>query len=108
MIFEQRAKLKEMKLKLGIKGEDDDLFNNKPQKRKAADAPTLQRPPGSAMRMAVRPDGRTMEADLVQLADKLLEKENELRADVEQKVQTHRKWNQNHIDLTRGPLRSIS
>lgn len=29
MIFEQRAKLKEMKLKLGIKGEDDDLFNNK-------------------------------------------------------------------------------
>ncbi|KAF3346720.1 hypothetical protein VD0002_g7298 [Verticillium dahliae] len=107
MIFEQRAKLKEMKLKLGIKGEDDDLFNNKPQKRKAADAPTLQRPPGSAMRMAVRPDGRTMEADLVQLADKLLEKENELRADVEQKVQTHRKWNQNHIDLTRGPLSPV-
>lgn len=59
------------------------------------------------MRVASRPDGRSMDADLVQLTDKLAEKENELRADVEQKVQTHRKWNHNHIDLTRDPLSPV-
>ncbi|KAF6831874.1 enhancer-polycomb-like protein 1 [Colletotrichum plurivorum] len=123
MIFEQRARLKEMKVKLGIKTEDDDLINQKvcvlqafgdcsrttadrlqPQKKKPVEAPALQRPPGNHLRIAVRPDGRSMEADLLQLSDKLAEKENELRADVESKVQNHRKWNQNYVDLTREPL----
>ncbi|OHE93192.1 hypothetical protein CORC01_11509 [Colletotrichum orchidophilum] len=106
-IFEQRAKLKEMKVKLGIKTEDDDLINHKPPKKKPVEAPTLQKPPGSHLRIAVRPDGRSMEADLLQLADKLAEKENELRADVESKVHNHRKWNQNHVDLTRDPLSPV-
>ncbi|KAL2753875.1 hypothetical protein ACRALDRAFT_1062853 [Sodiomyces alcalophilus JCM 7366] len=104
MIFEQRAKVRGMKIKLGIKGDDDDLFNTRPQRRKMAEAPTIARPTAGAMRVASRPDGRSMEADLVQLADRLAAKDNELRADVEQKVQTHRKWNHNHIDLTRDPL----
>ncbi|WYZ38967.1 hypothetical protein EsH8_III_000881 [Colletotrichum jinshuiense] len=107
MIFEQRAKLKEMKVKLGIKTEDDDLINQKPQKKKPAEAPALQKPPGNHLRIAVRPDGRSMEADLLQLADKLAEKENELRTDVESKVHNHRKWNQNHVDLTRDPLSPV-
>ncbi|OHW91107.1 enhancer-polycomb-like protein 1 [Colletotrichum incanum] len=124
-IFEQRAKLKEMKVKLGIKTEDEDLINHKvctiprpkdpetdadgaqPPKKKPAEAPALQKPPGSHLRIAVRPDGRSMEADLLQLADKLAEKENELRADVESKVHNHRKWNQNHVDLTRDPLSPV-
>lgn len=128
MIFEQRQKLKEWKRKLGIKGDDDELVNQKVRgavfsqtplefgadfeqktlKKKAPEVPSLrQPPPGPGMRMAVRSDGRSMDADLVQLADKLIEKENELRADVEAKVQTHRKWNNNHIDLTRGPLSPV-
>ncbi|KAL3303264.1 Enhancer of polycomb-like protein 1 [Colletotrichum asianum] len=107
IIFEQRARLKEMKVKLGIKTEDDDLINQKPQKKKPVEAPALQRPPGNHLRIAVRPDGRSMEADLVQLSDKLAEKENELRADVESKVHNHRKWNQNHVDLTRDPLSPV-
>ncbi|KAI3557599.1 hypothetical protein CABS01_12202 [Colletotrichum abscissum] len=124
-IFEQRAKLKEMKVKLGIKTEDDDLINHKvcqtpssgspetcadraqPPKKKPVEAPALQKPPGNHLRIAVRPDGRSMEADLLQLADKLAEKENELRADVESKVHNHRKWNQNHVDLTRDPLSPV-
>ncbi|KDN62512.1 hypothetical protein CSUB01_01043 [Colletotrichum sublineola] len=124
-IFEQRAKLKEMKVKLGIKTEDEDLINHKvwniprskdpgiganeaqPPKKKPVEAPALQKPPGSHLRIAVRPDGRSMEADLLQLADKLAEKENELRADVESKVHNHRKWNQNHVDLTRDPLSPV-
>ncbi|ROT40830.1 hypothetical protein SODALDRAFT_330561 [Sodiomyces alkalinus F11] len=107
MIFEQRAKVREMKTKLGIKGDDDDLVNTKPQRRKVPEVPTIARPTASAVRVASRPDGRSMDADLVQLADRLAAKDNELRADVEQKVQTHRKWNQNHIDLTRDPLSPV-
>lgn len=125
-VFEERARLKHVKTRLGIKDADDDLINQKvrpaqqcplfapgtnhlqqPQKRKAAETPAVQRPTGQHMRMPVRPDGRTMDQDLVLLSDKLAEKENELNADIEMKVQNHRKWNLNHIDLTRDPLSPV-
>ncbi|KAH6892073.1 enhancer of polycomb-like-domain-containing protein, partial [Thelonectria olida] len=106
-VFEERARLKDVKLRLGIKGEDEDLVNQKPQKRKPADVPVVQRPPGAHLRAPVRSDGRSMETDLVSLTEKLAEKENELRLDIEMKIQNHRKWNQNHIDLTRDPLSPI-
>ncbi|KAM0435117.1 hypothetical protein ACHAPT_003206 [Fusarium lateritium] len=106
-VFEERARLKGIKLRLGIKGEDEDLVNQKPQKRKPVDAPVVQRPPGVHLRQPVRSDGRQLDADLVQLSDKLAEKDNELRLDIEMKVQNHRKWNQNHIDLTRDPLSPV-
>jgi enhancer of polycomb-like protein len=105
-VFEERARLKQMKIKLGIKEGDEDLVNQKPQKRKAPEAPVMQRP-SAAMRVPVRPDGRTVDSDLTLLSDKLAEKENEFRADIELKVQNHRKWNSNHIDLTRDPLSPV-
>jgi enhancer of polycomb-like protein len=122
-VFEQRQRLKAMKVRLGIKGEDEDLIHqkvscpvpiqltiigiltsSKPQKRKATDVSALQRPPGSHLRLAMRPDGRSMDSDLILLADRLAEKENELRRDLETKVLYHRKWNHDYVDLTRGPL----
>lgn len=122
-VFEERARLKDVKIRLGIKGEDEDLVNQKvrffsmrscsvltqsqPQKRKVSEVPAMQRQAGAHLRVPVRSDGRTLEADLVTLADKQAEKENELRADIEMKVQNHRKWNQNHIDLTRDPLSPV-
>ncbi len=126
-IFELRAQLKEHKIRLGIKTDDDDLINQKvsrpfplschappgtdtsqPQKRKAPELPPAPRPPPPAqLRIAVRPDGRPSEADLSLLADRLAEKENELRADIEKKVQSHNEWNRNHLDLTRGPLSPV-
>ncbi|KAG9255263.1 enhancer of polycomb-like-domain-containing protein, partial [Emericellopsis atlantica] len=106
-LFEERARLKQMKIKLGLKDPDDDLVNQKPQKRKAPEAPMVQRPPGVHLRMPMRPDGRSADADLILLADKRAEKENEFRHDIEVKVANHRKWNQNHIDLTRGPLSPV-
>jgi len=125
-VFEQRQRLKAMKVRLGIKVDDEDLIHqkvsfrapahhpyshllttSKPQKRKAADVLALQRPPGSQLRLATRPDGRSMDADLVSLADRLAEKENELRRDLETKVLYHRKWNHDYVDLTRGPLSPI-
>lgn len=67
----------------------------------------MQRPPGAHMRMPVRPDGRTVDSDLVLLSDKIAEKLREFRADIELKVQNHRKWNLNHIDLTQDPLSPV-
>ncbi|RBR11395.1 uncharacterized protein FIESC28_09009 [Fusarium coffeatum] len=106
-IFEERARLKDTKLRLGIKGEDEDLVNQKPQKRKPVEPPVVRQPTGAHLRQPVRSDGRTLDADLVLLSDKLAEKETELRLDIEMKVQNHRKWNQNHIDLTREPLSPV-
>ncbi|KAK3899089.1 enhancer of polycomb-like protein 1 [Staphylotrichum tortipilum] len=106
-IFELRAQLKEHKIRLGIKTDDEDLVNQKPQKRKAPEAPAVQRPPPpQQLRIAVRPD-RANEPDLSLLVDRLAEKENELRADIEKKVQSHNEWNRNHLDLTRGPLSPV-
>ncbi|KAK4152932.1 EPL1-like protein [Chaetomidium leptoderma] len=107
-IFEVRGQLKEHKIRLGIKTDDEDLIHQKPQKRKAPEAVAVQRPPPPTnLRIAVRPDGRPTEADLSLLADRLAEKENELRADIEKKVQSHNEWNRNHLDLTRGPLSPV-
>jgi len=55
----------------------------------------------------LRTDGRPTEADLEQLVDRLASKENELRADIEKKVQNHNEWNRGHVDLTQGPLSPV-
>lgn len=106
-VYEQRAKLKETKIRLGIKTDDDDLVNQKPQKKKAPELTLAQRAPGSQVRAPVRNDGRPTEMDLVQLLDTLVEKENELRADVIKRIENHRRWNENHVDLTCEPLGPI-
>ncbi|RDA85086.1 hypothetical protein CP532_3093 [Ophiocordyceps camponoti-leonardi (nom. inval.)] len=123
-LFEERARLKQIKMKLGVKGDDDDLVNQrvrppragdirsvltaaKPQKRKLAEPQGAQRPPGTQIRAPVRSEGRATEQDLVQLCDLLRQKERELREEIESKVQNHRRWNQNHIDLTRDPLSPV-
>ncbi|KAL1878082.1 hypothetical protein VTK73DRAFT_8133 [Phialemonium thermophilum] len=108
LIFEQRAQLKELKVRLGIKTDDEDLVNQK-QKRKPAEPPAARPPPQKESRTVsvVVSNGRSMEADLPLLSDKLAEKENELRADIESKVLNHIKWNQNYVDLTREPLSPV-
>ena len=123
-IFEQRAKVKEAKVRLGIKSDDEDLINQRvsevlssqlteadlqeqPQKRKMPDSVMLQRPPGGQMRIPGRSDGRPLDADLILLQDLLDQKENMLRNEIEDKAAQHRKWNQGHVDLTREPLSPI-
>ena len=125
LIFEQRAQLKEAKIRLGIKTDDEDLINQKvsysargvpamsgrvltghqPQKRKAVEPPPSRPPPPKELRLNPVVNGsRPTEHDLPLLADKLLERENELRADIEQKIRNHNIWNQKYVDLTRDPL----
>lgn len=124
-VYEQRSRLKQMKIRLGIKNDDDDLVHQKvrtpsahavlcsmpltqsiqPQKKKAADLSIAQRnAAGAQVRTAVRSDGRHQEMDLVQLLDAIVERENELRADVIKRIENHRRWNEGHVDLTSEPL----
>ena len=67
----------------------------------------MQRQQAAQLRAPVRSDGRSVEQDLVLLSDQLAQKENELRDEIENKIQNHRRWNQNHIDLTRAPLSPV-
>jgi enhancer of polycomb-like protein len=126
-IFEQRARVKDIRIRLAIKADDEDLINQKvctrisissvaimertnsrqPQKRKPTEVPPSQRQPGTQLRLPVRPDGRPLEADLTLLSDLLAQKENLLQAEIDQKIQQHQRWNQNHIDLTREPLSPV-
>ena len=125
-IFEQRAQLKEMKVRLGIKTDDEDLVNQKVippdpvaatgrvsdqmrlQKRKPVDVPAVRAPSAKEPRLtAAAAAGRPAEVELPQLADRISEKENELRADIENKVLNHQHWNKNHVDLTRDPLSPV-
>lgn len=119
-IFEQRCKVKEIRQRLGIKVDDEDLINQKASdsshrvldgatdieqpKRKTVEVPQLQRTPGTQLRLPSRPDGRPVEADLTLLADVLAQKENLLQMEIDAKIQQHQRWNQNHIDMTREPL----
>ncbi|KAI1776150.1 enhancer of polycomb-like-domain-containing protein [Hypoxylon cercidicola] len=107
LIFEHRVSLKDTKVRLNIKTDDEDLYNARPQKRPRLDSQPGGRPgPHGPIRLIVRPDGgKSAEpVDLVLLSDKLAEKENELRGDVEIKVHNHRRWNANYVDLTADPL----
>jgi enhancer of polycomb-like protein len=107
LVYEQRAKLKETKLKLNIKTDDDDLVDIKPAKRPKTEP---QHPPRatthSQLRLTVRPDGgRSMEpVELTLLRDKQAERELEFKNNIELKVQDHRRWNSNYVDLTADPL----
>ncbi|KAK3370167.1 enhancer of polycomb-like-domain-containing protein [Podospora didyma] len=107
-IFEQRSLLKEHKIRLNIKTDDEDLVNQKPQKRKAPEPPAIQRASiPTALRLPARPDGRPTDTDLAQLSDRQAEKENELAVAVKAKIATHSEWNKNHVDLTLGPLSPV-
>ncbi|KAG6353908.1 hypothetical protein INS49_005165 [Diaporthe citri] len=106
MIFEKRAQVKEMKVRLGIKGDDEDLINQKaPPKKKHSETPAAQRAAGAgAIRLQQpRPLG-PVEVELPLLEAKLARQNEELRSDIMTKIQNHQNWNRNHVDLTKSPL----
>ncbi|CAK7267945.1 Enhancer of polycomb-like protein 1 [Sporothrix epigloea] len=107
-VYEQRAKLKLMKIRLGIRTDEEDLVHQRPQKKKAPELSVVPRSTaGNQARTSQRQEGRQTEMDLVLLADSLVERENELRADVIKRIENHRRWNENHVDLTSEPLQPL-
>ncbi|CAI7667639.1 unnamed protein product [Penicillium discolor] len=99
-LFKQRAEVKEMKRKLNIKDDDEDLINQKPKKR-VLDMPP-QRPNAPQLRMPLKA-GQGAE-DLQLLEDVQAEKENEILRDIKQNITKHIKWNEGYVDHTRAPL----
>lgn len=122
-IFEKRAQVKEMKVRLGIKGDDEDLINQKvspnhshplvspanivqaPPKKKHSETPAAQRAAGSgAIRLQQPQRLGPVEVELPLLESKLNKQNEELRSDIMTKIQNHHNWNRNHVDLTKSPL----
>ncbi|KAJ5338852.1 hypothetical protein N7452_005580 [Penicillium brevicompactum] len=99
-LFKQRVEVKEMKRKLNIKDDDEDLINQKPKKR-VLDMPP-QRPNGPQLRMPLK--AGTGADDLQSLEEAQAEKENEILRDIKQNINKHIKWNEGYVDHTRAPL----
>ena len=78
-----------------------------PQKRRTSDFPQLQRGLGAPLRLPGRSDGRPLDADLIQLKEVIEQKDARLREEIEVKTEQHRKWNKDHVDLTREPLSPV-
>ncbi|KAL4926457.1 enhancer of polycomb-like protein 1 [Aspergillus undulatus] len=102
VLFLQRAEVKDMKRKLNIKDDDEDLINQKP-KKKPMEAPPAQRPAATQLRMSQKPGTQAAE-DLQLLEDVQAEKENEILRDIKANIVKHTKWNEGYVDFTRAPL----
>lgn len=119
-VFLQRSEVKEMKRKLNIKDDDEDLINQKVSairkerstrrkltrrqpKKKPADVPAAQRPAASQLRVPQKPGTQTTE-DLQLLEDVQAEKENAILQDIKVNINNHIKWNEGYVDFTRAPL----
>ncbi|RAK79732.1 enhancer of polycomb-like protein 1 [Aspergillus fijiensis CBS 313.89] len=101
-VFLQRSEVKDMKRKLNIKDDDEDLINQRP-KKKPVEAPAVQRPAPPQLRMP--PKAATQPAEDLQLLDDVqAEKENEIIRDIKQNITKHIKWNEGYVDFTRAPL----
>ncbi|KKZ61281.1 enhancer-polycomb-like protein [[Emmonsia] crescens] len=106
-VFVQRAEVKEMKRKLGIKDDDDDLVNQRQPKKRPAEVPAGSRPVATQLRMPPRPGGQPGE-DLVLLEDVQADKENEVLREIKQNIAKHAKWNEGYVDWTTAPLTPTS
>lgn len=125
-VFVQRAEVKEMKRKLGIKDDDDDLVNQRVRivvrlrpeislanvvsqqpKKRPAEVPAGSRPVATQLRMPPRPGGQPGE-DLVLLEDVQADKENEVLREIKQNIAKHAKWNEGYVDWTTAPLTPTS
>ncbi|KAJ5663624.1 hypothetical protein N7507_004355 [Penicillium longicatenatum] len=86
-LFLQRAEVKEMKRKLNIKDDDEDLINQKP-KKKQLEIPPGQRPNVPQLRLPLK-GGLNGAEDLQLLEDVQAEKENEILRDIKANITKH-------------------
>jgi enhancer of polycomb-like protein len=116
-LFKQRTEVREMKRKLNIKDDDEDLINQKvlvpafvetdqmltltQPKKRVLDMPP-QRSNGPQLRMPLKAGAGA--DDLQTLEEVQAEKENEILRDIKQNITKHIKWNEGYVDRTRAPL----
>ncbi|KAF2142949.1 uncharacterized protein K452DRAFT_286584 [Aplosporella prunicola CBS 121167] len=104
LIFEKRMEVKEVKRNLGIKGEDEDLINQKPapKPKPKLDASAIQRGvPGMVSKPQLsRVDGRPLDNDLITLEEQIAKREDEITRSIEINKEKHREWNKHYVDVT--------
>ncbi|KIW35470.1 uncharacterized protein PV07_02166 [Cladophialophora immunda] len=100
LVFEQRQALRDTKRKLGMKGDDDLLINQKKQKippgmtpNQAALAQQLRMP----MAAGPGPELRTLE-------EVTAAREREIQKEIQTNVEKHIRWNEGFVDKTMAPL----
>lgn len=110
-IFDKRQALKMSKRQLGIKGDDEDLINQKPipKPRPRLDSTMMNRgmmAPGAIAKipLSARSDGRFPESDLVQLHEDKVRKQTEIDHMIHESMTKHRTWNNDWVDRTWRPI----
>lgn len=126
LIFEQRGAVKEIKRKLSLKGDDEELLINQkvrmpshvrnaalltssqpaPKPKPRVDMQAVQRGiPGMGPKPQVtRPDGRLVDSDLVYLDDQIAKKSEAVDGFIEENLLKHQKWNVGWVDATWRPI----
>ncbi|KAF2474186.1 uncharacterized protein BDR25DRAFT_340753 [Lindgomyces ingoldianus] len=108
-IFEQRTAVKEIKRKLGIKGDDEELLiNQKPApKPKKVDVPGVPQrgiPGLPKTHQLARPDGRLFDSDLHYLEEQQAKRAEAIEGFIEENLMKHQKWNVGWVDATWRPI----
>ncbi|KAF1933620.1 uncharacterized protein M421DRAFT_415968 [Didymella exigua CBS 183.55] len=106
-IFEQRHAVKEIKRRLSIKIDDEELLITQKPAPKPKPRPDLERVrqniPGMKPQVT-RADGRIIDSDLVYLEEQQAKKTEAIDTFIEDNLVKHQKWNNGWVDATWRPI----
>lgn len=106
-IFEQRHAVKEIKRRLSIKADDEELLITQKPAPKPKPRPDLERVrqniPGMKPQVT-RADGRLVDSDLVYLEEQQAKKTEAIDTFIEDNLVKHQKWNVGWVDATWRPI----
>ncbi|KAJ4379112.1 Enhancer of polycomb-like protein 1 [Didymella sp. IMI 355093] len=106
-IFEQRHAVKEIKRRLNIKTDDEELLITQKPAPKPKPRPDLERVrqniPGMKPQVT-RADGRLVDSDLVYLEEQQAKKTEAIDTFIEDNLVKHQKWNVGWVDATWRPI----
>ncbi|KAH7386709.1 enhancer of polycomb-like-domain-containing protein [Phaeosphaeria sp. MPI-PUGE-AT-0046c] len=106
-IFEQRLAVKDIRRKLNIKTDDEDILITQkpaPKPKRPADIERVrQNIPGMKPR-DTRPDGRLVDSDLVYLEEQQAKRTEAIDSFIEENLAKHQRWNVGWVDATWRPI----
>ena len=125
LIFEQRHAVKEIKRKLSIKGDDEELLITQkvcrcnqresishmtnasqpaPKPKRPADIERMRQNIPGMKPQNMRPDGRLVDSDLVYLEEQQAKHTEVIDSFIEDNLVKHQKWNVGWVDATWRPI----
>lgn len=106
-LFEQRAKLRQVKRECNILDDDTELLITQKRKR-PTDIQQQIRPSISSIRLPSRADTfAAPDTDRIIFADELARREREISRQINSSVAAHDKWNQNYIEETLAAVHGL-